>query len=352
MNRFVCSSTSRCRVMLPLVLFVSLVMMAAGCGKTLPGGPTGPIVSMVIAGTTAVRQPADTSQLNAMATHTDGVVRDVTTEVAWSSSDPRVMTVSQSGLVTGIAYGRTQITANHTASRVSVKVDVQVVPPGAFLVTGIAADQGFPVADVRVTCTSALGVMSTVTDYRGKYVLPATGTVTVRAEKDGYAVVSKELAVDSDQEVNLDLQRTNPPPDEGLLGGYKLTFVASPSCTTLPAAAMRRMYHAEISATSSDGLVVKLSGADFVGWGNDVGFTGTRAGGTLRFDITDDMFESDWAVVEAIPGIGYLGYVGTATGTKDNGRIVATFNGEFRLGYGSPTPATCRAADHQMVFLR
>ncbi len=44
-----------------------------------------------------------------------------------------------------------------------------------------------------------------------------------------------------------------------------------------------------------------------------------------------------------------MGYVGTAAGTFANGSIVATFNGTFQIGYGSP-PAACQASDHNMVF--
>jgi hypothetical protein len=84
-----------------------------------------------------------------------------------------------------------------------------------------------------------------------------------------------------------------------------------------------------------------------VGWANDSGFTGKRDGNIMRFDITDDIFAA-YAMIERIPGIGDMGYAGTATGTIDEkGKVVATFSGEYRLGYESrPVPVLCQAPDH------
>jgi hypothetical protein len=131
---------------------------------------------------------------------------------------------------------------------------------------------------------------------------------------------------------------------------HTLTFTASPSCTALPAAALKRTYPVQVQEKPDGSIVVVVvnSYAIMVGWANEAGFTGTRNRNTVHFDITDDMF-ADYAMIERISGVGDVGYVGTATGTIDNGNIVATFNGLYQRGYGS-APALCQASDHRIEF--
>ena len=127
-------------------------------------------------------------------------------------------------------------------------------------------------------------------------------------------------------------------------------MTASASCSALPEVAKRRTYPAQV-IEKSDGYIlvwVVNSWDIMIGWANDSGFTGTRHGNTVRFDITDDIFSSAYAMVERIPGVGDMGYAGTATGTIDsNGTIVATFNGQYRLNYAQG-PVLCGAPDHHI----
>jgi hypothetical protein len=53
-----------------------------------------------------------TQQLKATGTTKDGIAKDVTTMANWTSSDERIATVSETGLVTAIAPGKTTITAD------------------------------------------------------------------------------------------------------------------------------------------------------------------------------------------------------------------------------------------------
>lgn len=132
---------------------------------------------------------------------------------------------------------------------------------------------------------------------------------------------------------------------------HTLTMTASPSCTALPEVAKKRTYPAQVIEKSNGYILVWVVNSTdiMVGWANDAhGFIGTRDGNTVRFDITDDIFSVGCAMVERIPGVGDMGYAGTATGTIDtNGKIVATFNGEYRLNYGSG-PVLCGAPDHHI----
>lgn len=128
---------------------------------------------------------------------------------------------------------------------------------------------------------------------------------------------------------------------------HTLTMTASLSCTAMPDAAKKRTYPAQLQEKSNGDLLVWVVNSTdiMVGWANDSGFTGKRDGNIVRFEITDDIFAT-YAMIERIPGIGDMGYAGTATGTIDEtGQVVATFNGEYRLIDGS-RPVLCQAPDH------
>lgn len=81
-----------------------------------------------------------TRQLTATAVAADGTSRDVTGEVAWTSSVPSGAAVSSTGLVTGLAAGRAQLTASLGGVHATSTVDV--------------TDVGVPVPDLRATTTS------------------------------------------------------------------------------------------------------------------------------------------------------------------------------------------------------
>lgn len=126
---------------------------------------------------------------------------------------------------------------------------------------------------------------------------------------------------------------------------HTLTMTASLSCTAMPDAAKERTYPAQLQEKSNGDLLVWVVNSTdiMVGWANDSGFTGKRDGNIVRFDITDDIFAA-YAMIERIPGIGDVGFAGTATGTIDEkGKVVATFSGEYRLGYRT---VLCQAPDH------
>jgi uncharacterized protein YjdB len=77
--------------------------------------------------------PADlpvgsTQQFNATGTYSDGSTADVTYQVTWASSDTTIATISSAGLVTGIAVGKTNITAA-LAGFTSQIVSLPVVSP-------------------------------------------------------------------------------------------------------------------------------------------------------------------------------------------------------------------------------
>ena len=69
-----------------------------------------------------------TQQFKATGTISDGTVEDITTQVTWASSNLTVATISAAGLATGIAPGKTSITA--TLSDVtSLGISLTVIAP-------------------------------------------------------------------------------------------------------------------------------------------------------------------------------------------------------------------------------
>jgi hypothetical protein len=115
----------------------------------------------------------------------------------------------------------------------------------------------------------------------------------------------------------------------------------------------RRQYTARIY--EPDTLWVELSGADMEAWGW-AGFTGTRDGNTVHFDI-DDTFvpfvDDDPMFVERLDPQRNLAFWGVASGVIEGNAIIATFNGRVQLRsvVGSPVFAECRAADHRLDFV-
>jgi hypothetical protein len=65
-------------------------------------------------------------QLHATGTYSDGTTKDITTQVAWSSSDTAVATIDSNGLVTADReIGRTTITATYGSISGSTELTVQ-----------------------------------------------------------------------------------------------------------------------------------------------------------------------------------------------------------------------------------
>ncbi|MEG3025627.1 MAG: Ig-like domain-containing protein, partial [Aeromonas sp.] len=65
-----------------------------------------------------------TGQLTATGSYSDGSSADVTANVQWSSSDPAIATVSQTGLVTAVAPGSTTITGTLDGQTATISVTV------------------------------------------------------------------------------------------------------------------------------------------------------------------------------------------------------------------------------------
>jgi hypothetical protein len=335
------------------VLSAGALAAAMACDDKNPVNlnPSPMLKELTIGGLHALQHPGETLQLTATGAYSDGRTSDLTAEVSWASGDTRVVTIRPGGQLTATGYGRTNITAIPSGGVPSARADARVLPEDMFLVSGRVTGEGFfYLPDVAVSITLSDGtVIRTTTDQNGGYTLPGRGDVVVRAEKAGYAQEEKSANVDRDIGVFFELDRLQ---DSGSIAGtYTLVFTAPSSCT-LPAEVMRRQYTARIY--EPDRLFVELSGADMEAWGW-AGFTGTREGSAVHFDISDAFTFADYAVfVERLDPQRNLAFSGVATGVIEGNAIIATFDGRVQLRsvVGSPVFAECRAADHRLDFVK
>lgn len=300
--------------------------------------------------------PGETTQLTATARMSDDTTRDVTAQAVWSVMPEGVATVSR-GLITAIGYGKASLTVRYPSIPVLVRT-IRVAPAGTFVLSGTLTEAGtdFPIDLAEVEMTSASGMLTTLTDTMGRYMLaPVSTDAIVRAEKDGFEPVVKRWVGERDEELDFELRRISDSGD--LRGVYRLTIAASSSCA-LPSEAMQRTYRARIEERDGN-LIVFLEGADFVGsWeGTGVtGFKGTRDGNAVRFEISSD-FASDYYVVERFEPGRDVYFSGTATGTAGGSRVNAAFSGTIAVrasGWAPPGGplGQCEAVDHRLEFVR
>lgn len=110
-----------------------------GCGSTpspstAASTPTAPsatasvtVTTVTISGSAALVAVTQTSQLTATARLSDGASQNITSQAAWESSNPAVVVVSSSGLVTARGFGGAEVRATYQG--VSGTTAVMVTPP-------------------------------------------------------------------------------------------------------------------------------------------------------------------------------------------------------------------------------
>jgi hypothetical protein len=91
---------------------------------------TGPTISSIAVSRSVVSNlvVGKTQQFTATALSTDGSTADITSQATWASSDQSVAVVSPTGIVTGIAPGKADITAFYSGVT-SAAISVTVVSP-------------------------------------------------------------------------------------------------------------------------------------------------------------------------------------------------------------------------------
>jgi len=103
---------------LPLLLFAGFLEPSLSQAQSLSSLSLSPNQTAVDIGGTA--------QLTATATYSDGSSNDVSSSVTWSSADPRVASVSASGMVSGSATGNVAITASYQGQSASTTISSSI----------------------------------------------------------------------------------------------------------------------------------------------------------------------------------------------------------------------------------
>ena len=128
-----------------------VLLLLAACGGTDPSGDPPPVAEVVVAPATATVETG--SQVQLTATLKDAGGGTLTGRpVAWSSSDEAIATVTDNGIVAGIAEGAATITA--TAESQSGTAAVTIDPDGvASIALSPIAPSGVPGEEVQLTAT-------------------------------------------------------------------------------------------------------------------------------------------------------------------------------------------------------
>ncbi len=111
----------------PLILVLALA--PAACMGSSGGGSTA-AAPITVPETLAIQRPPTltpgaTAQLRVLLVRPDRSGQDMTGNATWSSSNPRVATIGNDGVVKAVASGTTTITANSGGRQASVVLKVQ-----------------------------------------------------------------------------------------------------------------------------------------------------------------------------------------------------------------------------------
>jgi hypothetical protein len=106
--------TLACLLRLSVLVLLILLVATPGQGQTLSSISISPSQPTVVIG--------GTTQLTATATYSNGSATNVSGSVTWSSSDPRMVNVSSSGVASGFATGNVAVTASYQGQSATATV--------------------------------------------------------------------------------------------------------------------------------------------------------------------------------------------------------------------------------------
>jgi hypothetical protein len=365
-----------------VIVAVCVLGLLATCRKSsTPTSPTTPtptvapvLASLTIEGPSSI-QPGDTRQFTLRARMSDGTTPDVTSAGVWRTTNPAVINVA-SGLVTAAAAGEVTISASYQGR--SASLAVVSLPDGTGILAGNVRESTFAINNSTVEIVGG--------PYAGKSVISSgfyrlygvVGNLQVRASAAGYVAQTTSVSVSPfttprrDSTLNFDL--TPVIPDLSLPGNYRVTLIPSPSCTTLPADVGTRQYTAAITQ-NGPALTIVLGGAEFA---TISGRPSNQFSGRARSNAVELTLGSTYYYYYYYTTLGfaerlirapvgpwgfnatrYLTVFGTSQGSASPSSFSTTLNGTLAVvdaptGFTGrqTTLATCKAADHQFVFVR
>jgi hypothetical protein len=350
-----------------LVLACSAMAIFLACsGSKSPTRPSTTIVGLDVAGPASVA-PGASAQFTATGRQVDGGTKDVTSEVHWASSDPRVLSSVNDGRFAGVALGDARVFAN--LSGTTAGREVVVVPPGTFRIAGLVTEadpQSSPVIGATVSIIGGSGDgLSTTTGGDGRYRLYGVGgDVRIRVTKEGYEPFEQANQVTDHAMVNAELRLLKARRD--VSGRYRLTIAAAEGCRLeLPEPLRTRNYTATVTMTGNQ-IDVALEDANFAisGKGQGNQFHGRSEPNALFFTLTryDDVsyfyYKSYYGdLVEALSPSEFLVVAGKATAFESGSGFAGTLDGAMtvysgKLSYFPKIDSECKSNSHRIVFSR
>ncbi len=231
------------RTLLPsrrLQVFLALIVLAlsAACGGNIGPTPvattqTGPVVpkGVAIQGG-AEGTVGDEFPLTALVTFSDATTQTLTTQVAWSSTDAAVATVSASGQLKMVGAGTCEVKVAYTQQgssttvQATVRVTVTSRPLANFTLFGVVSD-GRSARALRSATVLVVGGTNngrtTTTDANGYYSIPTLieGTFGIRITREGYEVLEQSVTLTADTRRDFQMKELPPPP---YLGTYRVNL--------------------------------------------------------------------------------------------------------------------------------
>jgi hypothetical protein len=241
---------------------------------------------------------------------------------------------------------------------------VQPTPPVQSSLSGLVQDtafRGLPNVRVEITDGSQAGTFA-ITETYGLFRISGllSGTVNVRASRDGYVTATQQIQVPSNQDLVFRLEAAGP--SVHITGDYTLTLLADSTCTALPDVARKRTYNVAIAPNPRSPLPLLhegiLSGATFYR-SNDFHFNIGVSGSTARFVIG----EYGRGFTEEL-GSSTVEIWGQVDPSMDGSSSSGSFPGAFTYCDGLPStnwgtywscpvrPAYCEASNHQFTLTR
>ena len=231
--------------------------------------------------------------------------------------------------------------------------------------------RNLPISGAQVQVVAPSRGTVALTDENGEFVLPwpFSGTVTVRASKEGFYARERPVPEPGSPRrpvfLRFDLEAIDRP--IVVAGMYQMTLTAANECTQLPNVARQRTYRAQVFPTSQVGsFTVSLLDGDFP---YSSVFSSEVLGEPLRTLRVHIVTELDWgnpvtSIVERIGPDMLLEFTGSADFPLGAHSAAAAFDGTFtvcpaetavsdRTPYRCPIqPVTCRSANHRLAWTR
>ncbi len=200
-----------------------------------------PVLTRIELSPSNVTLPVGTSQtVRATGVFSDNTTQDITNTLTWTSANPGVATVTNTGSVTGVASGNTSVTASSgnvsatttvrvepiLLTRLAVRPSSASIPKGsgqAFNATGTFSNNSTRDVTQEVTWTStnvSVATISTANGTRGEATGVNAGSCVIEATLDGISA-SASVNVTVATLVSISLSPANPSVGSGDLVTFK-----------------------------------------------------------------------------------------------------------------------------------